>query len=79
MDEDSKVATDEDAIRKALDIAFFYGGIQGDHHRTWTIDQMVRALTAAPLHEGTYEDWIEEYRIGEDGQETYEWDEGIAP
>jgi hypothetical protein len=34
-----------DKIAAALDIANRYGGIDGDHHRAWVIDQMVRALT----------------------------------
>lgn len=31
-------------IAKALSIAFQYGQIDGDHHKAWVIDQMVRAL-----------------------------------
>jgi len=26
-----------------------------------------------------YNAWVEEYQLGEDGPETYIWDEGIAP
>jgi hypothetical protein len=36
-------------IAKALDFALRYGGIDGDHHKTWVIDQMVRALTGSPM------------------------------
>lgn len=36
-------------IAKALDIANCYGGIDGEHHKTWVIDQMVRALTGCPM------------------------------
>ena len=61
-------------IEKALDVALRYGGIDGAHHKTWVIDQMVRALTG-----DEYEAWLVEYRDGEDGPETYEWDEGITP
>ena len=32
-------------IGYALDIAFRYGQTDGDHHRLWVIDQMVRMLT----------------------------------
>lgn len=36
---------------KALDLATSYGQIDGSHHKAWTIDQMVRALTNCPLVE----------------------------
>jgi len=40
-------------IQKALDMAVQYGGIDGDHHKAWVIDQMVRALTGCPMVEKT--------------------------
>lgn len=61
-------------IEKALQIAYQYGGIEGDHHRAWVIDQMVRALTG-----DDYEKWVTDHNAGEDGPATYEWDEGIPP
>lgn len=64
----------EDRILKALEIANSYGGIDGAHHKAWVIDQMVRALTGE-----VYEEWIKLHKLGEDGPETYGWDEGIAP
>lgn len=63
-------------ISKALDVATRYGGIDGDHHKTWVIDQMVRALMGDPL---SYELWVRIHCSGEDGPDTYEWDEGIPP
>lgn len=85
-------------IKKALDYAVRYGGIDGDHHKAWVIDQMVRALTGCPMIEGhsidcngnpyiyQYQGESPEYiklvadaKTGEDGPETYEWNEGIAP
>ena len=36
-------------IKRALDYAVRYGGIDGDHHKAWVIDQMVRALTGCPM------------------------------
>lgn len=62
------------AIDKALDVIQRYGGIDGDHHKTWVIDQVVRALTG-----DGYEQWVIEQRDGEDGPETYAWDVGIPP
>lgn len=56
----------DDVIQRneqALNVALEFGWIDGDHHKAWVIDQMVRALTG-----GKYPDFV-----GED------WDEGIAP
>lgn len=36
-------------IDKALDFALKYGHIDGNHHKSWLIDQMVRALTGCPM------------------------------
>jgi hypothetical protein len=64
----------DDGAAEALNIAWRFGGIDGAHHKAWTIDQMVRALTGAD-----YEQWVKDARHGEDGPRSYEWDEGIAP
>lgn len=61
-------------IEQALAVAHQYGGIDGAHHKTWVIDQMVRALTG-----DSYDAWVTEHKAGEDGPETYEWDTGIPP
>jgi hypothetical protein len=61
-------------IQKALDLAFRYGQIDGAHHKTWVIDQMVRVLTG-----DAYDEMIKESLVGEDGPNTYDWDIGIAP
>lgn len=36
------------AAQRAINIAVRYGGIDGDHHKAWVIDQMVRELTECP-------------------------------
>lgn len=36
-------------IEKAIGLAAAYGGIDGDHHKMWVIDQMVRTLTGCPM------------------------------
>lgn len=59
---------------EALAVAFRFGGIDGEHHKAWVIDQMVRALTG-----DGYAAWVAAAKEGEDGPETYEWDEGVAP
>ena len=62
------------AIGEAIAIAEQYGQEDGDHHKAWVIDQMVRALTGID-----YDDWRAAYCDGDDGPNTYEWNEGIAP
>jgi hypothetical protein len=64
---------DGERIALALDLIRSYGRTDGDDHQAWVIDQLVRYLAE------DYEAWITEYRAGEDGPETYSWDEGIAP
>lgn len=67
--------TDEQKrIRAALALAMRYGGTDGDHHKAWVIDQMVRELTGPQ-----YLRWVRRACAGEDGPDTYEWDEGIPP
>jgi len=66
--------TDEERISGAIDLAVRYGGIDGSHHKDWLIDQMVRILAG-----DRYEEIVAEAKAGEDGPETYDWDEGIAP
>lgn len=63
----------ETRAQKALDFIMEWGGFDGDHHKQWTLDQVVRILA------DNYEEWVKAYSDGEDGPETYEWDEGIAP
>lgn len=65
---------DREKIDKALDLIDQYAYVGGDHHKQWLIDSLVRALTG-----DGYEGWVKAYEDGEDGPDTYEWDEGIAP
>lgn len=60
--------------QKAIELAVEYGGCDGAHHKMWVIDQMVRTLAGS-----RYDDIVADAKAGEDGPETYEWDEGIAP
>jgi hypothetical protein len=61
-------------VSAALKVVVEYVGCEGDHHRMWVIDQMVRHLTGPD-----YEGWIRRFEHGEEGPHTYEWDVGIAP
>ena len=49
MADDDRPESIEDPIKRALAYAIHYGGIDGDHHKAWVIDQMVRALTNCPI------------------------------
>jgi hypothetical protein len=64
----------EEKITNALELAAKYKGVDGAHHKDWLLDQMVRVLTGED-----YEKFVAEAKAGEDGPETYSWDEGIAP
>lgn len=67
--------TDEQRrIRAALDVIENYAGIDGGHHKQWVIDQVVRHLVGPE-----YYAWVRDWQDGEDGPETYIWEEGIAP
>lgn len=69
-----EIIPSETRMQNAIDIAIRYGGIDGDHHKAWVIDQMIRALAGS-----NYERIVNEARSGEDGPNTYAWNEGIAP
>lgn len=71
----SATAPLKDRINKALKIATEDGGIDGDHHKMWVIDQMVRALTT----EDEYQRFVADHNSGDEGPKAYQWDEGIAP
>lgn len=68
-------------IDYALTIAEQFGNVDGEQHKQWCIDKMVRALTGT---DERYERWL--YRrnadIDENGQlvpDVFEWDTGVAP
>jgi len=68
------MSKEKEKIDKAIEIAFNYAMMDGSHHKNWVIDQIIRTLT-----EKNYEKFVKEYNDGEDGPDTYSWDEGIAP
>lgn len=63
----------KELITQALEFAH-WGSTDGGHHKMWVIDQMVRALTG-----DGYEAWVTDHKDGEEGPETYGWDEGVSP
>jgi len=62
-----------DSGKKALELIARFGGVEGAHHKAWVIDQVARILA------DDYEGFITSVKHGEDGPDTYEWDEGISP
>ena len=65
--------TDRQRIEEALELIWSYGGYDGGHHKQWVLDQTVRILA------DDYDEWVEKYKDGEDGPDTYGWEEGIPP
>lgn len=65
---------DAERIELAASVGFEYGRYDGDHHKMWVIDQMLRILLG-----DRYEEQVVAFKSGEDGPETYSWDTGIAP
>ena len=58
----------------------------GAHHKQWALDQVVRIATKCEndgfgnyIKSDEYHEWVRFHNDGEDGPNTYEWDEGIAP
>lgn len=72
--ERQQAETDTERVQLALEEIGDYGQTDGDHHKAYVINQVVRILAG-----DGYAAWIAQWRDGEDGPETYEWDEGIAP
>ena len=87
-------------VRRALEVAVNYGTTDGEHHKVWVIDQMVRHLTGCPTVTGhgissgdgqpftfdtlgkseDYEKFVRAHNYDEaEGEQLWEWDEGIAP
>ncbi len=66
--------TDGDRIEAAITLGVRYGGTDGEHHKAWVIDQMIRALAG-----DRYDQIVADARTGEDGPHTYDWDVGVAP
>ena len=70
---EARTILDHTRILGALNLITQYGGIDGDHHKQWLLDQIVHTLA------DNYADWVRDYQDGEDGPGTYIWETGIAP
>lgn len=70
----TKAAAADEGVAAALEVIEHYGGFDGEHHKAWVIDQVARVLTG-----DRYAQWVIDMKGGEDGANTYGWDEGIPP
>lgn len=61
-------------IEEVLNLIFEFGQIDGDHHKAWVIDQIVKILT-----KDKYDEWVRNYVYDEETGDTYSWYKGIAP
>jgi len=64
----------EDRVGLALDLIGDFRSVDGQHHHLWLTDQVTRLLAG-----DGYEEFVRRYKSGEDGPDTYDWVEGIAP
>lgn len=69
-----KEFTDIERIQASILLIVKYGGVDGSHHKNWVLDQTVRILAGKQ-----YNKIVKEAKAGEDGPDTYEWDEGTPP
>jgi hypothetical protein len=65
--------SNQDSAASALMIASKYGFSESKHHKTWVIDQMIRALTGTQ-----YEAFIE-HACQRNNKDSGDWDEGNVP
>ncbi len=64
-------------IVKALRIASEYGMIDGAHHKTWVIDQMVRALTDCPITDSIRVAFTGEHYAADEVGESQEYNQFV--
>lgn len=63
-----------EAVKNALAVIERFGTTDGANQKAWVLDQVVRRLTG-----DNYETWRRLQMDGENGPNTYTWDEGTAP
>lgn len=66
--------SNDEKIQQAIQLIDDFGSTDGEHHKMWVIDQLARILAGE-----NYALFIKQIKHGEDGPNTYSWDEGIAP
>lgn len=70
------VESAEETIGAAIDLIVRYGQIDGEHHKTWVLDQVLRKLAGSKK---AYDKIVRDSCAGEDGPDTYSWDVGTPP
>jgi hypothetical protein len=66
--------TPQKRIDQSVDLIAQYGGIDGAHHKTWLVDQILRSLL-----EDEYTKFVRQMCQGENDEDYYEWNTGTAP
>lgn len=61
-------------LEEVMDLIERYGQIDGSHHKQWVLDQIARVIKGKD-----YKKWVKLMKAGEDGPDTYDYDEGCAP
>ena len=64
----------DDRITKVLELVWNYGQIDGDNHKTWIIDQIVRILCGSNEE---YKKWVDKYEEPLEDGDYYSWNQGI--
>jgi hypothetical protein len=72
------VPSHEVRVAEALELISQFGGVEGEHHKTWVIDQVARSLLGSDY---AYDKWAREMEGDPEDEDNYygPWDEGIAP
>ncbi len=61
-------------IEEAIQLASESMAYDGEHHKVWYIDQIVRVLAG-----DKYDEVVKESKKDENGEDAHRWDEGIQP
>ncbi len=79
----------EARVFAALDVAYYCAGEDGDQHKNYCIDRMVRALCGGKVAENMinveatdeYEEWVDDYECEGGDERIYTWisEEAVAP
>ena len=70
------IATSRTPTIEAINMILRYGGTDGEHHKQWVIDQVLRILVG---DKKKYDEVIKRACEVEDKKNKHEWDVGISP
>ena len=63
--------SDQERIQQAVALILDVGWVDGDHHKTWVLDQTLRVLLG--------DDYWQKIDAWEDAADGAEWETGMAP